>query len=328
MKSQKTFLSKLINGIFIVVVFVGLYFIFRKFDVSRLDYIKEHINYGLLILVWLITVLSMVLMILRWYYLLKPIKPGVSLQNVFRVSIHAFAVNFAVPGKMGVPAKAILLKKLEDVDIAHSTPSLLGELFLEYSVMSLFLLSSAIAGGFWEKAYQLMRHHLFTGNVGSLAVAVFVLTAAVLLFWKKIATSNFFVQLKGAFQSTRARQDLFLISLLITVGNLFVTFFADMMLYRCFGFNIPYVFIVFAGGLSNITGLLSPLPGGLGAREISCAYLYEVFYGMGEIAVAVVLIRRLMTYSALIILFLLERATEYCFKKKFVQERANASGFY
>ena len=318
---KSSFLSKFINGIFIIFIIIGLYFILSKSDWSRLDYVKDHVNYWLLTLVWFITILSMVLMIVRWYYLIKPIKQEISLRNIFRVSINAFAVNFATPGKMGVPAKAILLKKLENIEFSRSIPSLLGELFLEYFVMAIFLLVSVIVGGYGEKVYTLLQDYFFIGNIKGLIILGLVVVLVLLLFRKKIVTSNFFVQLNNAFKLTKSRKELLLLCVLISIVNLAITFFADMMLYRCLGFDIPYTFVIFAGGFANITGLLSPLPGGLGVREISSGYLYTVFYDIGEIAIAAVLIRRLMTYSSLIILFLLERLAEYYLKNKSLRNR-------
>jgi len=284
---------------------LGLYFLFRKSNLRQLQQVKDHLNYGLLFIVLLINLINLILMILRWYFLVKPVKATVSLKNIYIISLNAIAANFAVPGKMGVPAKAILLKNTENIDYSHVTPSLANELFLEYFTILIFFVTSAIAGGFldWQSATSAISWRivfLFLFLLGFAGGGWF-------FFRKTKRIGAFLKNFSHAYKLSAKRKDLFLVALLITVVNLFLTFYADKLLFKSMGFTIPYIFVIFSSSFSSIAALISPLPGGIGIREIANGYFYKIFYNLGEVAVAAIIIRRLITYFSLILLFVLER---------------------
>ena len=287
-------------------VALGLYFLFRNGNWARLKAVKNQLDYWLLLAVLGINLMNLFLMILRWYFLVKPVKNQVSLKNIYIISLNAIAANFAVPGKMGVPAKAILLKNAEGIDFSRSTPSLVNELLLEYSSMLLFFAGSAMLGGFFK--WNMFRG-IFVGKLG-FALLFFMLIGFFLyvIFRKHKIGAESFQKLTQAFQISWLRKDLFLIAFGITVVNLLLTFWGDKLLFRSLGFDIPYIFVVFSSSFSSIASLLSPLPGGIGIREIANGYFYKEFYNLGAIAVLAVLIRRVITYISLILLFIFERS--------------------
>ena len=79
--------------------------------------------------------------------------------------------------------------------------------------------------------------------------------------------------------------------------------------------------MIFVGAFTNIVVLLAPLPGGLGVREISGAYLFKLFYNLGEIAVNMVLLSRLFSLVALVILFGFDWLARMLKKNKSVLEQ-------
>lgn len=302
-KGQKSTLTRrLIDVIFIVCVLGGLVLLLRKTDWQQLALIGPRLNLLALLMVLGLTIANVLLMIYRWYLLLRPIKPNISLRNVVKVSLNGLAVNFATPGKMGVPAKAMLLKKTEQVEISTSLTSLFVELVYEYGTLGLFMLVAGAVGGYWATIWKAGGADFIT-KTKSLAAVISVMALLIFLFRRKLAASRIVKNLQTAIRVTFRRIDLLLWILAISAINLALTFWADWLLYKSLGFPTPYLFIVFAGALSNIAGFFSPLPGGLGVREVSNAYLYQNFFGIGQIALVATVIRRLITYGSLILLF-------------------------
>mgnify|MGYP001107491019 CR=1 FL=1 len=84
-------------------------------------------------------------------------------------------------------------------------------------------------------------------------------------------------------------------------------FISDYIVLLSLGFKVPLNFVIFVGAFTNIIVLLAPLPGGLGVREITGAYLFKIFFNLGEIAVIMILLNRLISYIALAILYGSER---------------------
>ena len=137
---------------------------------------------------------------------------------------------------------------------------------------------------------------------------------------------SFFEKLASALSSTQKRKDILMVAMAITAFNYFLTFAADFWLYKSLGFHVPYLFIIFSGCFAHFMALLSPLPGGIGMREMSSAYLFKIFYNLGEISVIAVLIRRILTYVALFMLFITEKFINRAdqLKKTDLQEISNA----
>ena len=302
-KEQKTTLARrLLDGIYIVCVLGGLALLLRKTDWQQLAQIWPRLDWMALLAVLALTIVNILLMIYRWYLLLRPIKPNISLRNVVKVSLNGLAVNFATPGKMGVPAKAILLKKTEQVEISTSLTSLFVELIYEYGTLCLFMLIAGAIGGYWAAIWKSLGTDLIT-KTKFLGAAIVIVALLILLFRRKLAASRVVKNLQMAARMTLRRTDLLLWIMAISAFNLALTLWADWLLYKSLGFSVPYFFIVFAGALSNLAGLFSPLPGGLGVREVSNTYLYQNFFGIGQIALVATVIRRLLTYGSLILLF-------------------------
>jgi uncharacterized membrane protein YbhN (UPF0104 family) len=164
------------------------------------------------------------------------------------------------------------------------------------------MLVAGAIGGYWTAIWKSLDTDFIT-KTKFIAAAILVVTLLVFLFRRKLAESRIIKNLRLATRMTLRRTDVLLWILAISAINLALTFWADWLLYKSLGFPVPYFFIVFAGALSNLAGFFSPLPGGLGVREVSNTYLYQSFFGIGQIALVATVIRRLLTYGSLILLF-------------------------
>jgi len=303
---KKNNISKIINIFSIILIIVGFYFLFRKGDWSKVVSISETVNYWGLAGVLVLFIFSQFLMIVRWYLLLIPIKEGISLKSVFRMAVSAILLNQTAPGKAGYPAKAYFLKKTENVPVSSSIPSLFGEVFLDYSVTGLFLLVSIFIGGYYQAIFNILSDYINMNHTWMIPVAFIFGGLSFLLLKKKLKSSNIFNNIIAAFKLTRQRKDVILGSIILTVIAIFIWFICDYLLLISLGFKLPLIFLIFVGAFTNIVILLAPLPGGLGVREISGAYLFKVFYNLGEIAVIMVLLSRLFSLVGLVILYAID----------------------
>lgn len=316
-ESKKQFkkFGKMINTIFVCLILLGLTLIILK-NKTRIDDYKETllaINYWQLLIILVITICASVFRSWRWYYLLIPVKKNISMANVLRVNINALAANYSTPGKVGVPVKCYLLKKIENIEYSRSLPSILGELVLEYSIQISLIIISIFIGGHFSKLFltvrKLTRSQNLTNNMIAMGAFIALLILLIFLFRKKIHLTSFIKKLTQAFHDTRKRLDCVLYSSIITTFNLLMGFFGFWLVILSLGHSeIDLTFVIFSSGITNLVGLISPLPGGLGAREITIYGLYDLYYGLGGIAFLAILVMRIITYLALFILFLLERA--------------------
>lgn len=310
--------NKIINVLFLVIVVLGLFFIIKD-NRHRLDEYKDvllNANYYYLILVVLITMVGTLLRTWRWYYLLLPIKKDVSYKTLLRVNVNALAANYSIPGKMGVPVKAVLLKQSERIDYGQSFPSIFGELFIEHSAEFVLAVAAALIGGHVLKLMnifnQLIHHQSVVTNILVFFGAIVFLIFAWLLFRKKLRALRFFDQLISSFRIIGRKPKYILICYAITLLNLVALNFAFLMVFKSFGYSqIGLTFVIFAAMVTNFVSILSPLPGGLGMRELTSYGLYDLYFGIGGIAIIAILTMRLITYISLLFLFLGERAFTY-----------------
>ena len=89
----------------------------------------------------------------------------------------------------------------------------------------------------------------------------------------------------------------------VTLILITLSFLCDWFMLKAVGVKMSFTFVVMAFSFSTIAGFLSPLPGGLGVREISNAYLFKMFYNLGEIALIVTVLRRALDFLLSILLY-------------------------
>ncbi|MBN1155410.1 flippase-like domain-containing protein [candidate division KSB1 bacterium] len=323
--------NSLINVLFIIIVFVALFSIVYN-NRSRLDEYKEtllNINYINILIILAFTISSHIFRSWRWYYLLLPIKKTISFLCILRVTISALVANFTMPGKLGVPVKAIFLKKEEKIEMSKSLPSILGEIFIEHSTEFMMAVVCVIIGGHLTKFYHVVSQLLSNQNaLMNIAIGLGfcgLIILAFFVFKKKIRSIDFFDKFWEAFIISRRRYDYLSCSYLITLVNLIISYYVFWFLLKTLGHpEIDVTFVIFAGTITNIMGLISPMPGGIGVREITIYGLYDFYYGLGGIAFLAIIIMRIITYVSLFLAFLLERGlTSFFYSAR--RNRVNAS---
>jgi uncharacterized protein (TIRG00374 family) len=306
--------TKILNYGFFVLVFLGLIFIFYKNRGHLYDY-KENLlnaNYAIIFVVLLYTMVAIFFRSWRWYYILLPIKEKLSLLNLYRVSINGLAADFTMPAKLGLPLRAILLKKCENINVESSVPSILGDLVVEHTSEFLIAMVCVFIGGHLSKIYhtfgQIFSQHGFIYNLGISFSMVLMLGIAGFMFRKKLTSIGFLNKLIETVNITRKRVDYLSYSYIISIVNLIFSFVVFWMLIATLGHpEVPFTFVVVAGTITNFMALISPIPGGLGVKEITIYGLYDFYYGLGGFAFIAILLMRLITYLALFLSFLIER---------------------
>ena len=301
-------LNKIINILSLILIAIGFYFLFRKGDWNKVLSIRENINYWGLGAVIVLFTLCQFMIVYRWYLLLIPIKPGIKLRSIYRIAVSSIILNQTAPGKVGYPTKAYFLKKMENIPISNSIPSLFGELFLDYAITAGFFLVTVLIGGYFKTIVGLIAGYIDLQNFWIIPLCLTLFIILFILFKNKIQSADIIKNIFAAFQLTRQRKDLILWSVVITVVSLFIWFVSDYLVLLSLGFKVPLNFVIFVGAFTNIIVILAPLPGGLGVREITGAYLFKLFFNLGEIALIMILLNRLISYIALAILYLAERA--------------------
>lgn len=304
-KDRRQISSRALKAALFLAIVLGVVLLLRDVDFERTLPIVANLDVSLVLLVFLLGGVNIFLVALRWHVLLKVVKSDVSFKNVITATIGATAINTAGPGKLGVPAKALLIKKLEGVEINQSLPSVFVDLLFEILALAALLVVSALAIGMHHTVLQFVGTRFASTNIFYIAGVLLIVTFGVYLLRRKITANDFAKNSIHALQKTLRRKDFFVIGLSISVLNSLVHFWADQLLFKALQQDIPYGFVVFSSAFSAMAGWLSPLPSGLGVWELSRAYLFKAYYHIGELAVIMTLLRRLLTYAAMGVIYAL-----------------------
>ena len=123
-------------------VLIGLLLLAIWFALSDLGVIWDHIrnvNLTYIMLGLVFYTISYVLRSYRWKLLLSQIK-DISLKRVFMLFMTGNLINFMVPIRLGELAKAMMLKKVHDIPISLSLPSILLDKIADLLPVMLILL--------------------------------------------------------------------------------------------------------------------------------------------------------------------------------------------
>ena len=296
---------KLIQAALFILIGSGIVWLLRDVDLEKTVPVIRGMDFGLLAVVFVLSAGNIFLYALRWNVLLRATSHGIAFKNVLIATISAIAINTSGPGKLGVPAKAFLMKKLEGLEVSRTLPSIMIELFLEIVSLFILMVAFALLLGMHDMVFGMLGNALSLQNSLILLAGAAVVATALYPLRNTIRNIAFLAKLFNALRLTLQHKTIFVLAFALSLANLLFSFWGDYLLFRALHQDIPYSFIAFSSAFSTIAGIFSPMPGGLGVWELSRAYLFKAYYNIGEIAVVMTLIRRLLTYFALGIIHVL-----------------------
>jgi len=271
-------------GIIFLLTVVFLFFFFKSVDWNDVLANITNVNLKYFFLALLIAPLHLLTRAIRWQYLIKYEKKGVSLFNRFAANAIGFTVNFIFPGRLGEIARPLFLAQKENIKKGFMVGTVVVERIFDIIICSMllgiYLVSRPIFPSFYqaeEDAYSLLS---FWGIFGiSIATFLLLLILAV-YFYKEKALSVFafllrpfsrkisdralrileeFIQGLNFFHSVGS---LFMYILLSVVVWLGITLFYWIIL-LAYNINVPY-FATFPYVFLTGVGASIPTPGMVG----------------------------------------------------------------
>jgi glycosyltransferase 2 family protein len=203
----------------------------------------------------------------RWCFLLQRIGEQLSLPASVRITSLASLINYAAPGFLGAPAKAILARDSHRIPIGKSLPTLAIEQVLDAfflvvaSGLAIFLAGPTIVDA--------GRQRVTVENTVVLLAVLAFLIAAALLAWiiGKRLLPAFARSLQSAtlelIRSPEFRKPIAAFTATRWVLDMAAVGVASIAV----GLRLSLVEILLVANLSLLIGLLAPVPGGLGVRE-------------------------------------------------------------
>ncbi len=123
-----------------------MYLAFRNVDLSRLPGIISGMDHGVILPVFIVTMLELYFRSLRWKLLLAPAKP-VSLRDAFRLEAAALALSNILPLRLGEVVRGTYGAALFGIPITTVFSTMLVERAMDATVLALLFLLAAALGG-------------------------------------------------------------------------------------------------------------------------------------------------------------------------------------
>ena len=267
--------------------------VFSNFDdlLSALD----NFDYALIPAILGLVTLSYVGRFFRWVYYLKVLK--VSVPTGMNAAIFASGLSMAIsPGKLGEVLKSVFIRRTSGAPIARTAPAVVAERATDGTGMVIwgFLGAFALALPPWT-----MLMFLAVAAFGIAVLRSKLLSLAVERVMAKLPLLNRFAPHLSDFHGAS--------NVLLAAGPLLIGTVISFLswglectgVYLCavgLGVDRPFLLIVFVFATSSLLGVVSMLPGGIGAVE---AGLYGQFVAVANlstgVAGALTLIIRLAT---------------------------------
>ncbi|MEX2425614.1 MAG: lysylphosphatidylglycerol synthase transmembrane domain-containing protein [Thermomicrobiaceae bacterium] len=209
----------------------------------------------------------------RWVYLLRRTGSDVPVFESVRVTSLASLINYAAPGFLGAPAKAILVRDSRSVPLSRSLPTLAAEQLLDAGMLALagstvlFLsgptMLEAIAG----------QVTVDDSLIALATVVAIVSVAIVMLLASRRYLPGFVERVRQAtLELVSSREHIRPIAML-TLARWVLDMGAVGIASVAVGLRLGLLEILLIANLSLLVGLIAPVPGGLGVREAAMAFL-------------------------------------------------------
>jgi uncharacterized membrane protein YbhN (UPF0104 family) len=262
---------------------------FRRDLTAAFTLLRGRLTVGLAAGILAVTLVHFANEPLRWWLLLRKRYPHLALVQVYHTLTATALASYAIPMRLGMPVRVLLAKRQLGVPYTATGALLIVDGLFNY--------------GAWSLAAALGGMRLLPGShVQGLALLLVLIIggAAALLFvagrrWLPESGTDF-----GARFATGLR------SLSPTVGLLNATLLVlDVLSYgvrhalilAAFGIEASFWAVTAAVAISILAGFASLMPLGLGAYDVSLAFLLAGIGVPREVAVAVPLINRLAGIS-------------------------------
>jgi len=270
-------------SIIFFLTFIFLFFFFRSVEWKEVFNYLTDINLKFFILIIILVPLHLITRAIRWDYLLRHEKRGVSFYNRFASNAIGFTVTLIFPGRLGELVKPLYLAKKENMRKGFVVGTVVVErtfdIFTMCSLLGIFIVSKPLYSSFFQVNEEAYSSITLWGIIGA-AFASFILIVALSLYFfreKTLSIIAFFLKPLPKRISQRILEFIkeFIQGLKFfhSVGNLFAYILLSYVVWLgiiayywiffyvydspiFFFFLIPYVFLVMVGASIPTPGMV------------------------------------------------------------------------
>lgn len=286
-------MRKLIFSLISVSVAIVVVYIYR----DNLTLLKQ-IDLIFLIHSIILSIFGLILFGARWSIFINTLRAA-PLKNTIYIFFIGYLSNYITIAKAGLPLRAYLLNKIENIEISIGATSIAIEIF--YDILSpililfMYLIYSSNQGGNNSSYISLSQLTLFLliliipvflicyikkETLRKGASSTYSFTSSSLPTWlseiiRKIGLKliNFIDSFQYGFRSSLRNKKAHIKSIILTILAWLFSFYSFSYILNSMGTSLDIVTISAIISFSTLVGYISMLPGGIGAREVAMTSL-------------------------------------------------------
>jgi glycosyltransferase 2 family protein len=284
------------NLILALALGVAVYLVLAIFSGFRdLSSALEDFNLALVPAILGLVLLSYAGRFVRWVYYLRILKVSVPLP--INAAIFAAGLSMTIsPGKLGEVLKCVFVRQASGASVARTAPAVVAERATDGTGMVAWGFLGAFALGLGPEIMVVFL------AVAALGIAVLRSKRLSLLAEHALLKLPLLNRLAPHLGDFHASSNELLAARPLVVGTAisFLSWGLECLaVYLCaagLGANMSFLLVVFVFAVSSLVGVLSMLPGGIGAVEAGLAVQFRVLAGLSDgLAGALTLVIRLAT---------------------------------
>ncbi|MCK5005690.1 MAG: flippase-like domain-containing protein, partial [Candidatus Aminicenantes bacterium] len=160
--------------IVLILVFILLYFFFQNVEFKLVINIIKNVNplYIIIFLAGLYT--QFFIRAYRWGILFRPFKKSISILNLYHYSFIGMFINTLIPGRIGEPARGILIAREEGLESGSGLATIVIERMIDSLMIVVLFFTSLL---FIDSSNSVLLEKLKSGGVIflPLVISVFVM---------------------------------------------------------------------------------------------------------------------------------------------------------
>lgn len=305
--------GKIIKGIITILFIITLIFLLRTIDFNL--FIKElkSINKFFIIAAVITTILAIMARIFKFKFATNYLSYKINFKDASLFQILSLSFALITPARIGEATKAVLLKKRLNIPITSAVSIVILERLLD-------LLFLVLASFFYSI--------LLIKNITFSIILIAILITIILIFFlmkksnilKKFIPTRFKKYLDEPIKFNKSKKILILL-IIWTIITWLLDSFTIWLIAKSLNISLSFLIVIGITSISTIATLLSILPWGIGAYDLSIIFLLSLLGITKESATIILIASRLIgIIMPFVLSIILINITGFSFKRSDLKE--------
>ena len=281
-----------ISVLALLVVWANPYKVYNAFLESKMEY---------MVLAIISYLFAIFIRSQKTYEILNIFKSGIGREQCFYYYIISTFLAITTPGRIGEPLIAALIKKIEDIPIKNLMPLLILDRIIDFSIIFVYANFSIyiIAPSFLTKIIN-----YFTDNIINICLLLFLASIVIFGIYKMIKKTNtpLLTEISIGFRELKRKPFILFKIVGFTFAGWLPEIFSIYLIMKSYGIEVDYIQAIAIYTIGILAGVISMIPGGTGASELSMIALTSLLGFPKDLCTSAFLVNKILLVATIIVI--------------------------